>query len=112
MAATKACTAVTPYGVDFIDENNAGGVFLSLFKQVANTAGAHTHEHLDEIRTGDREERYTRFTGDCARQQRLAGTGRADQQDALGNPSAELLELLRLPQKFDDLLQLFLGLFH
>ena len=40
---------------------------------------------------------------------RLAGAGRADEQDAARNPPAEPLELLRIAQEFDDLLQIFLG---
>jgi hypothetical protein len=38
--------------------------------------------------------------------------GGADQQHAFRNAAAQLLELLRLAQEFDDLLQLFLGFFH
>ena len=45
-----------------------------------------------------------------ARQQRLAGAGRADKQHAARDASAEPLEFLRIAQEFDDLLQVFLGL--
>ena len=41
---------------------------------------------------------------DGAGQQCLAGSGRPDQQDALGNASAQALELLGLAQELDDLL--------
>src|SRR4029077_6024081 len=47
---------------------------------------------------------------DRARQQGLAGARRADQQTALGNLPAEALELLRVLQEVDDLLELGLGL--
>ena len=40
--------------------------------------------------------------------QGLAGAGRPDHQDAAWNPPAELLELLRVTQEFDNLLQVFL----
>src|SRR5262249_56362030 len=43
-------------------------------------------------------------------EERLAGTGRSDEKDALGDLAAELLELLRVLQEIDDLPQLFLGL--
>ena len=36
--------------------------------------------------------------------------GRSDQQNALGDAAAQALELLRLAQELDDLLQFFLGL--
>ncbi len=96
-------------GVDFVDEDDAGGVLLALFEEVADAACADADEHLDEVRTGDREEGNIGFAGYRAGEQGLAGSRRSDEQDALGNAAAELLELLRLAQEFDDLFQLFLG---
>ena len=112
VAAAQAGAAMAAHGVDFIDEDDAGRVLLALLEQVAHAAGAHADEHLHEVRTGDGEERHAGFAGDGARQQGLAGSRRADQQHALGNAAAQLLEFLRLAQELDDLLQLFLGLFH
>jgi hypothetical protein len=42
--------------------------------------------------------------------QRLAGAGRADQQHAARNASAEALEFAGVAQGLDDLLQVLLGL--
>ena len=53
-----------------------------------------------------------RFARDGAREKGLAGAGRPDQQNAFRNASAELLELRRLAQKFNDFLQFFLGFFN
>ena len=41
----------TAYGVDFVDENDAGRLLLGLTEQVADTAGSHTDEHLNEVGT-------------------------------------------------------------
>src|ERR1022692_2468498 len=112
VSAAQARAAMAADGVDFVDEDDAGSVLLALLEQVAHAAGAYAHEHLHEVRTGDGEERHAGLAGDGARQQRLAGAWRADQQHALGNTSAQLLKLLRLGQEFDDFLQLLLGLFH
>ena len=112
VSAAETGAAMTADRVDFIDEDDAGSILLALLEQVAHAAGADADEHLHEVRTGDREERHAGFAGDGAGQQRLAGSGRPDQQHALGNAAAQLLELLRLAQELDDLLQLFLGLFH
>src|SRR5260370_948679 len=109
MTAAEACSAVPAHGVNFVDENDAGRVLLALFKQIAHAAGAHTYEHFYEVRAGDREERHISFAGDRACKQSLSGSRRADQQYAFGNASAQFLELLRLPQEFDNLSQLFLG---
>ena len=49
---------------------------------------------------------HARLAGDGARQQRLAGAGRAEQQDALGDARAELLELLGVLEELLDLVQL------
>ena len=108
VSAAEARAAMTADRVDFIDEDDAGRVLLALLEQVAHARGADADEHLDEVGTADREERDVGFTRDGARKQRLAGAGRAHEQDALGNASAELLELLGFLQELDDLLQLFL----
>ena len=50
------------------------------------------------------------LAGDGAGEQRLAGARRADQQHALGDLAAQALELLRVLQELDDLLELLLGL--
>ena len=50
------------------------------------------------------------LAGDGAREQRLAGAGRAVEQDALGDPGAERLELLRVLEELLDLVQLLHGL--
>src|ERR1035438_7424162 len=112
VSAAQARAAMAADGVDFVDEDDAGSVLLALLEQVAHAAGAYAHEHLHAVRTGDGEERHAGLAGDGARQQRLAGAWRADQQHTLGNTSAQLLKLLRLAQEFDDFLQLLLGLFH
>jgi hypothetical protein len=97
-------------GVDFIDEDDAGGVLLALLEHVAHAAGADAHEHLHEVGAGNGEEGNVGLAGDGAGQQRLAGARRADQQTALRNLAAEALEFLRVLQELDDLLQLLLGL--
>ena len=93
-----------PDGIDLVDEDNTGSTLLALLEQVTDAARAHSDEHFDEVRAGNRKERYVGLAGHGARQQRLACTGRTDQQDALGNPPAELLKLLRLSQELDDFL--------
>ena len=96
VAAAEAGAAMAADRIDFIDEDDAGRVFLGLLEHVAHAAGADADEHFDEIGTGDREERHIGFAGDGARQQGLAGARRADQQHALGNAPAQALEFLRI----------------
>ena len=112
VAAAEAGAAVTADRVDLVDEDDAGRVLLALLEQVADARRADADEHLDEVGAADREERHVRLAGDRAGEQRLARSGRSHQQDALGDAATELLELLRLAQEVDDLLQFFLGLVH
>ena len=109
VAAAEAGAALAADGVDFVDEDDAGGVLLGLVEEVADAAGADADEHLDEFGTGDAEERHAGFAGDGAREQRLTGAGRADQQHALGDARAERGELLRVLEELDDFGELFLG---
>src|SRR5262249_36138750 len=110
IAAAEAGAAMAPDRVDFVDEDDAGRILLRLFEHVAYARGADADEHLDEVRAGNREERNVGFTRDRARDQRLAGAGRADQEHAARNLAAEALEFARIAQEFDNLLQVLLGL--
>src|SRR5690242_16731302 len=104
--------AVTAYRVDFVDENDARRRFLSLLKHVTHTGGAHSDEHLDEIRAADGKERHVSFTRDGTCQQGLTSAGRANHQHALGNTATEFLKFLRITQELDQLLHFILGFFY
>ncbi|MCY1353260.1 hypothetical protein D9M69_395970 [compost metagenome] len=97
-------------GVDLVDEDDARGVLLGLVEHVADAGCADTDEHLDEVRTGNREERHLGLAGDGLGQQGLTGTGRADHQHAARDAAAETLELARIAEEFDQFADLLLGL--
>ena len=94
-------------GSDFVDEDDAGRVFLVLLEHVADARGADADEHLDKVGARNGEERNTCLTRDRAGEQGLAGAGRADQQRALGDFAAQTRKLARVLEELDDLLQLF-----
>src|SRR5213594_230934 len=110
VSAAEARAAVAADGVDLVDEDDAGGVLLPLHEEVAHARGPDPDEHLDEVRARDGEEGHARLAGDGPGEERLAGAGRADQEHALRDTSAQLGELLRVLQEGDDLLELLLGL--
>src|SRR5207248_116740 len=83
VAAAEARATMAADGVDLVHEHDAGRRLLRLLEEVAHARGADADEHLDEIRSRDREERDARLTGDGTREQRLTGTRRAVEQDAL-----------------------------
>ena len=110
MSAAEPRAAVTADGVDLVHEDDAGRVLLALLEEVAHPRGADADEHLDEVRARDREERDIGLARDGLGEQRLARARWPDEEHALGDLPAELLELGRILQELDDLAQLFLGL--
>ena len=49
--STQACTTLATYRIDFINEDDAWGIFLGLFEHVAHACGTDTHEHFHKVRT-------------------------------------------------------------
>ncbi len=89
--------------VELVDEDDAGRLLLGLREQVANAGGADADEHLDEFGSAQAEEGHLGLAGDGARQQRLAGAGRADEEHAFRDAAAERGVFFRRLQELDDL---------
>ena len=64
VSASQTCAAVTSDGVDFIDEDDAGGVLLALGEEIPHTRRPDADEHLDEIGSADAQKGDIRLTGD------------------------------------------------
>src|SRR5690348_10284219 len=94
--------------VELVDEDDRRRLAARLLEEIAYPRRAHADEHLDELRARDGEESDTGFARHRAREERLAGAGRPDEQDALRDARAEAAVFLRVLQEFDDLLQLLL----
>ena len=92
VATTQTGAPLAADGVDLVDEHDGRRLLAGGGEQVAHPAGADPHEHLHEVRSADRHERNPGLAGDRPGQQRLAGSRRADQKDALGDAGADLLE--------------------
>ena len=87
--------------------NTMHGAFaFAAREEVAHARGADADEHLDELGAAEIEERHAGLAGNGARQQRLAGAGRADQQHALRQLGAEAGVLGGILEEGDDLLRL------
>merc|ERR1719324_1048183 len=85
---------------------------LGLLEKVPHTGGSHSDEHLDKLGSRDGEERHAGLTRDGLGQQSLSGSGRADEEDTLGDPGAHGGELLGPLQELHDLHEVVLGLIH
>ena len=110
VTAAQASASLAAHGVDLIDENDAGMVFLGFIEQVADTGSAHAHKHFHKVRTGNGEEGHTGFTSHGPGQQGFTGTGRAHQQHTLGDPGAQGVILVGIFEELHDLPQFFLFL--
>ncbi len=106
VTATQAGAPMAAHGVDFIDEDDAGGVFLGLDEQVPHPGSAHAHEHLHEVGTADAEEGNPRFAGDGPGQEGLAGARGAHQENTLGDAAPQAGKFLGVFEEFDDLRRL------
>ena len=103
-------TPVTPDGVDFVDKNDAGLIFLGLLEEVAHARRPHADEHLHKVRAADAEERHIRLTRRRTGQKGLARAGRAQKQNTARDLGTQPGELRGVLQEMDDLLQFLLGL--
>ncbi len=110
VAAAQSSTAMAADRVDFIDEHDARCVLFRLFEHVADTAGANADEHFHKIGAGNRKERHIRFARNGTREQRFAGTGRANEQHAFGDAATKALKFLRVFEEVDDFLEIVFGL--
>ena len=106
MTAAQASASLAANGVDLVDEDDAGVVFLGFIKQVTDTGSAHAHEHFHKVGAGNGEEGHTGLTSHGTSQQGFTGTGRAHQQHALGDPGAQGVVLIGVLEELHDLPQL------
>src|SRR5579862_3910919 len=109
MTTAETSPSMTPDGIDLIYKDDAGRMLLALHEQIAHARRAHADEHLNKVGTRNRKERHARFACNRAREERLAGSRRPDQQDALGDSSAEACEALGVAQKLNYFFELVLG---
>ena len=94
VSAPKARTTLTAHGIDFINEDDAGSIFLGIFEHVAHTRSANAHKHFHKIGTRNTEERHLGFASNGLGQQGLAGSRRAHQQQTAWYAATQLLEFL------------------
>ena len=111
MSASEPCSSLTADGVDFVDEDDTGLVPLSHIEQVAHTRSADADVHFHEVGTADGEKRNARFTRNRLRKQGFTCSGRAYEQNALGDLRPQIGELLGIFEEFHNLFELFLLLF-
>ena len=82
-------------------------MFLRILKQITHTRSSHTDKHLYKIRTGNREERNTRFSCHGFCKQCLSCSRRSHQKNTLRDSGSHLNVFLRTFQEIYDFFQFF-----
>ena len=85
-------------------------MFGGLGEEVSDSRSANTHKHFDKVRSAQIEERNPSLASNCAGEQGLSCSGRADQQDALWHFATKSGVFVRFCQEVHDFTQLFFGL--
>jgi hypothetical protein len=92
-----------PKRIQFVDEDNTGRFDLCLLEQIPHAGCPHPDKHLHELRPADAEKSHPCLSRHGAGQKRLAGSRRADEQDAFRNFSPKTREFFRCLEKLDHL---------
>ena len=108
VASSQTGTAMPSNGVEFINKDDAGSIFLPLLKKVSDPTRPHADEHLNKIRSADAEKGNAGFSCDGPSHKSLPRPGRTHQEYALGDSSTQLLEFLRFFQELNDFLKFLL----
>ena len=102
MSPAKTGATLAAYGIDFINEHDAGSIFFSLGKQITHTGRTDTDEHFDKVRATDTEKRYACFPGHSPGKQCLTCPRRAKQKDAFRDFSSDIVIFAGIAQEFYD----------
>ena len=94
VTTAEARSTLTAHGIDLIDEDDAGLVAFCKVEEITHTRGTDTDVHLDEVGAAHREEGNARFACNGLCEQRFTRSGRADEENALGDLRPEVGELL------------------
>ena len=108
-AVAAAAAAGAADRVELVDEDHRAAGLARLFEQAPDPRRAAADEHLDEARARGGEEVDAGLGGDRARQHRLAGAGRAEEEDAARRLGAERGEAVGVAEPGGDVHQLVLG---
>ena len=110
-AAVAAARSPTADRVDLVDEDDRAVLAAArLREELADALGADADVLLDEVRSGDGEERHAGLAGERLGEQRLARARRAVEDDAGRHLRADLLKRLGLAQEGHELGDLLDGL--
>src|SRR4051794_33829126 len=102
MRSHRTLDASAAERIELVNEDDARRLLLGLREQIADTRGTDADEHLHELRAAEAEEGNLGFTRHGAREQRLAGAWRSNEQYALRDTPAQRGVLLRVLEELDD----------
>src|ERR671936_3020097 len=103
-------TPTAAEGIDLVEEDDAGRVFLRMAEEVADPSRSDPDEHLHKVGSAQGKVGNTCLACHRPGEERLSGPRRSDQEDAAWHPSTQVAKVGGRPQKLDHLLQLMLCL--
>ena len=101
VSSSQTGSTASSNSINFIDENNAGRIFLSLFKEISNPTCSYPDKHFYKIRPADAEKRNFRLSGDRFCQHGLPRSGISHQKDSTGYFPSQFFKLFRGRQELD-----------
>mmetsp|Transcript_23364 Transcript_23364/g.49740 ORF Transcript_23364/g.49740 Transcript_23364/m.49740 type:complete len:223 (+) Transcript_23364:2649-3317(+) len=107
LAETRA--ALPTNRIDLVDENDAGGRFLCICKEVPHPRGTDASEDLHKLRGRDTEERHTCLPSHGLGKERLARAGWAHEEGTLRNLRSQFRIARAVLQEVDHLDKLLFG---
>ncbi|CAB4667133.1 unannotated protein [freshwater metagenome] len=93
VTAAHTCTTMTTHGINFIDKDNCGCICFGLLEKISHATSTNTHEHLNEVRSGNRKEWDSSLAGNSTGQQRLTCSRRTIEKNTLRNFGSDRVEL-------------------
>ena len=96
VTTTDTRTSLLTYGIDLVDKYDTRRFFTSFSEEITHTARTDSDEHLDELRTRDREKWHFCLTCNRTSKKGLPGTRRALEEDTTRDLSSEISVFLRI----------------
>ncbi len=106
MSPSDTRRSLLPDSIDLIDEYDRRGFLTSFFEKISYTGSTDSDEHLDELRSRNREKWNFRFSGDCTSKESLPGTRRSLKEYATWDLRTKIFVLHRIFEEVDDLDQI------
>ena len=103
ISSSKSCATLTSNCINLVNENNTGGVLLSLGENITYTRSSNSDKHLYELGSRDGDEGNSSFSSNSLCEKGLTGTGRSIKDNSTRNTASVSIVKLRLLEEINNL---------